>query len=278
LAQALAQVYMAAAMHQLPRHSVGQSDKSLGPTTAARGKMSVRRSSVPVLRRSDSSTVSLEGGRGSGISTPKTASRVSGSLVRQPSSLWLLASLFRLRALPLLTVGVILFFACWEMAEAGLELRGAHGLSLLALLRVGTALSELQPEAQTLFEALADRLHPAAQQVAQLFFGPLGTTAVCSLAVTSSAAECLRDFRFGGHHGLVILSLSDTMHVLQRTGGPGPMVGLSLALAASLSAIAELASDLRPGAHHGVAVLAVAHLAENVQRIVEDRAMAAKTA
>lgn len=217
------------------------------------------------------STCSLEGGYGP----------VSGSSRLKPeSTAWqLLARLCWLQALPLSTASVILLFAGLEVAEVGLEVGHSHGLSLLALVRAGRALSELQAEAKELFNALADRLHPAAHRLLSAAFGQTGSLVACALAACSGLAECLRDARFGGHHGLAILSLADAVHMLRgmdRWRGSvlifGPILCLGLAITAALCAAVELAEDLRPGSHHGVAVLAVAHLAENFERARRDGA------
>lgn len=201
------------------------------------------------------------------------------------SSLRLFARLCQLRAVPLATASVILLFAGLEVAEVGLELGHSHGLSLLALARAGRALSELQAEAKELFEALADRLHPVAQKLIGAAFGHTASLIACILAALSSAAECLRDARFGGHHGLAILSVTDAVHMLRNTerwrGSVlvfGPVLSLSLAASAALCAAVELADDLRPGSHHGVAVLAIAHFAENVERARRGHVDAAKAA
>jgi len=191
----------------------------------------------------------------------------------ESSSLELLAQLCWLQAMPLATASVILLFAGLEVAEVGLEVGHSHGLSLLAVVRGGRALSELQAEAKELFEALADRLHPAAQRLIGIAFGHTASLVACALAAFSSILECLRDARFGGHHGLAILSLADAVHMLRGTerwrGSVllfGPVLSLSLAICAALCAAMEVAEDLRPGSHHGVAILAVAHFAENFER------------
>merc|ERR1712183_533128 len=101
----------------------------------------------------------------------------------------------------------------------------------------------------------------------------------------SSAFECLRNFHFGGHHGLVILSLADSAHMLRSTrqcSGSvlvlGPVLSMILAGSAALCALVELTNDLRPGSHHDVAILAIAHLVENVERTRRNRLSASKAA
>jgi len=229
------------------------------------------------------STTSLESGRGS-LDAGDADSRawrerliVTRTLPRQ------IARLFWLCALPLSTSGVILFFACVEIAKTGFELDHSHGLSLLALARIGRALSEVHAETKEVMEAFSHRLHPVSRKFIKVTFGCKSSLIVCVLAVCSSMVECLRASRFGAQHGLVILSLADLVHTLRAMPpfrGPalvfGPACSMGIAIAAMLCAGVELFADLRPGAHHGVAVLAMAHMAENAQRFRHSRAAVAK--
>mmetsp|Transcript_72568 Transcript_72568/g.224344 ORF Transcript_72568/g.224344 Transcript_72568/m.224344 type:complete len:248 (-) Transcript_72568:294-1037(-) len=219
----------------------------------------------PLVAARSSSTCSLEGGNGPSCGSMR--------LRRRSSTSELVAELCWLRALPLATACVILLFAGVEVAQVGLEVGHSHGLSLLALVRGGRALSELQVEAKEVFETLADRMHPAVHRLIGAAFGHTASLVACALAACSSLLECLRDARFGGHHGLAILSLADAVHMLrgmERWRGSvlifGPVLSLSLAVCAAFCAVAELAEDLRPGSHHGVAILAIAHFAENFER------------
>lgn len=196
---------------------------------------------------------------------------------------WQLVRLCWLCALPLVTSCVILVFACVEITKTGFEVGHSHGLSLLALARIGRAMSEVHAEAKEVIEAISHRLHPMSRVFIKVAFGGKSSLLACGLAVCCSMVECLRDSRFGAQHGLVILSLADLVHVLRTMPpfrGPvlvlGPVFSMGMTVAAMLCAGVELFADLRPGAHHGVAVLAIAHMVENARRFRHNRAAVAK--
>mmetsp|Transcript_111670 Transcript_111670/g.216253 ORF Transcript_111670/g.216253 Transcript_111670/m.216253 type:complete len:136 (-) Transcript_111670:258-665(-) len=133
-------------------------------------------------------------------------------------------------------------------------------------------------------EALSYRLHPISRTFINFAFGTTSSVLACGLAVSSSMVECSRDSHFGGHHGLVILSLADLVHVLRtmpQFRGPvlilGPILSMGMTIAAILCAGAELVVDLKPGAHHGVAILAMAHLVENARRFRHSQEIMAKS-
>lgn len=230
------------------------------------------------------STASLESGRIERAAIHDSSQSARTPRKTSPQTLsWLLVRMCWLCALPLWTACIVLIFACVEITKSGSELGHSHGLSLVALARIGRAISEVHSETKEVVEALSYKLNPMSRTFIKIFCGARLSTLACGLAVCSSMVECFRDPNFGGHHGLVILSLADLVHALRAMPAfrgavliLGPMLSMGMTTAAIVCAGLELFVDLRPGAHHGVAILALAHMAENVRRLRHRHAVTAK--
>lgn len=191
---------------------------------------------------------------------------------------------------PLSTAVVIGTFSVLEILESsrGLILkwhvqhwRSAHGITLLALIRLGRSIAILQTQAEELEEQVEElaeekKGNKITRAIANAIKSPVTAIVACLMAAVASIVEIMEDVKPGGHHGAALLALSELYYQIQRltkrTGTKRKLtpfkfpLGVPIALAAAAFAAMELAEDMAPGGHHGLAVLALAELVENISR------------
>jgi hypothetical protein len=178
-----------------------------------------------------------------------------------------------------------------ELAER--QIGHAHGITILAFIRLGRSIAILQTQAEE-FEESVDEIREEVDCEARgrvTFFSILGkaiispvfTISACILATAASLVEIFDDMKPGAHHGAALLALSELYYQLSRLKRfkgriafekKSPIrrvlfkvpVRMLIALAAAGYAGIEIYEDMQPGAHHGVALLALAELVENMNR------------
>jgi hypothetical protein len=212
---------------------------------------------------------------------------------------------FLRRWAPMSTAAIIGWFSVLEILESSRELmfkwhihhwRGAHGITLLAMIRLVRSVAILQIEAAELGESVEELSHERRKNkvssehgecasggflrsvrlpISRFITSPVTAIIACIMAAVASIAEIIDDLRPGAHHGTALLALSEMYYQTQRfrkiTGRKRLLpfkshLGIPIALAAAAFAAFELYEDIQPGAHHGLAILAVAELVENINR------------
>jgi hypothetical protein len=204
------------------------------------------------------------------------------------------------------TAVIIGWFSVLEILESSRELmvkwhiyhwRGAHGITLLAMIRLVRSFAILQTEAAELGESVEELSHESKKHkvpiangeikasgrlllsirlsIYRLITSPVTAIIACVMAAMASIAEIIEDLRPGAHHGTCLLALSELYYQTKRfrkVSGRKRLLpfkshlGVPIALAAGAFAAFELYEDIQPGHHHGVAILALAELLENVSR------------
>jgi hypothetical protein len=200
---------------------------------------------------------------------------------------------------PISVILVIGSFSVLEILEsirepAERQIGHAHGIAILAFIRLCRSIAILQTQAEE-FEERVDEIREEVDCEARgrvTFFSILGkaiispvfTISACVLATAASLVEIFDDMKPGAHHGAALLALSELYYQLSRLKRfqgrriafekKSPIrrvlskmpVRMIIALAAAGYAGIEIYEDMQPGAHHGVALLALAELVENMNR------------
>lgn len=204
---------------------------------------------------------------------------------------------------PLSTALVIGGFSFFEITKGVSEATArrighAHGISVLAFIRVCNSLAILQTQTEELKEQIEKITDDGRREtriaklrrivLSRLILSSVVTIVACVFASVACLVEIIEDLKPGAHHGALLLSLSELLYQVQRycrhkqqlrRGGEKnfatddvkpsllriPFRALIALAAAAYSGI-ELYEDFRPGAHHGVALLSLAELSENIHR------------
>ena len=176
-------------------------------------------------------------------------------------------SVSRAKTVNLLSTVAVGALAVYDIRQTGAEAaRGLHrhGLALVCASRLCRSLAQL--------EGLALRAEGGGRgaRLRRALVNPRLLSALCYLAIGASAYEVWEDLEPGGHHGALLLSVSELHEVAEEAAGEGQaliqrllenrLLKLGLAGGALAFAALELAEDILPGAHHGVALLAAGHV------------------
>ncbi|CAB9530000.1 expressed unknown protein [Seminavis robusta] len=203
---------------------------------------------------------------------------------------------------PMSTAVIIGSFSVFEILESSREMvakwhiqhwRSAHGITLLALIRLFRSIAILQTQAEEFGEQVEElnpvesTQDPVSRRRAVGFINrfkriivrgitsPITAIVACFMAAAASLVEIVEDMRPGAHHGAALLALSELYYQIRRlkkvTGKRHLFrfkvsLGVPIALAAAVFAGFELYEDIQPGGHHGLAILALAELVENINR------------
>jgi len=202
---------------------------------------------------------------------------------------------------PIYTALVIGSFSIFEILETSHkvvepQLGHAHGIAILALIRLGRSIAILQTQAEEFEEQVQDieeeigldfkQSNSILAAIGRIITAPVATILACLFAVFGSAVEIFYDMKPGAHYGTMLLALSEISNQIRRLRrykrrdknqsmentslircilSKIPL-GAMIALSAAGFACFELYEDIQPGAHHGVALLALADLIENINR------------
>mmetsp|Transcript_9414 Transcript_9414/g.15203 ORF Transcript_9414/g.15203 Transcript_9414/m.15203 type:complete len:351 (-) Transcript_9414:148-1200(-) len=169
-----------------------------------------------------------------------------------------------------------------------LSIHAGHGVILLVSSKICDAMNELLEETQDLKEELRGRFYSKTPKAIKTLFKPFAfvlrkltskvvTATLSFVALASAFNEVIAQTRPGGHHGLVLLAISNLLDLLQSTRlvtlQKSGVLLLTLAVGAAVGATIETLESLhlnKIGTHHGVLLLAIAKLLALLREMRED--------
>jgi len=171
-----------------------------------------------------------------------------------------------------------------ELFEDVSSVGHAHGIVILAFSRLAKDIKEVSESIGEAVEETSIRVTKVLKSVIKVLTTRMFLRVLASAALVAAGKEVFEDLEPGGHHGAMLLALSELFENLEASGTrlfglvplflENPKLQLAVPLSAMALAGRELAKDFAAGGfklagHHGVALLATAKLLKYLGPLVE---------